>query len=790
MKLSLNWLSDWTSIDRDVPALCELLTMAGLEVDGYESVAEGLDGVVIGYVENREQHPNADKLSVCQVSDGEQTQTVVCGAPNAAAGLKVAYARPGAVLPNGMKLKVAKLRGVESHGMLCSAAELALGEGADGIIELPKDAPVGLSLIDYLKLDDHVVDVDLTPNRGDCLSILGVARELATLTGQTPPVVDVTAVAATIEDVFPVELEAPASCAKYAGRIIKNVNAAAPVPVWLSERLRRAGVRSISPVVDITNYVMLELGQPMHAFDLDRLNGGIKVRYASADEKLTLLDGQEVSLGSDTLVIADHQKPVALAGIMGGLDSGVQDVTQHVLLESAYFDPVNLAGVARQFRLHTDASHRFERGVDYVHQERAIERATALILEICGGEPGPIEVAEQTTEMPSRAPISFKPSLVSEVLGITVADQAIKQMFEGLGCNVSASETSWQVTPPSFRFDLQIPVDLVEEVARLHGYDKLGATLPDLAMQIEAQDAWRQGLAETRHALVNNGFFEAITYSFIDETQFKLFTPSVPAYALANPISSDMGVMRASLLPGLVNALQHNQNRQQQDVRLFEIGRVFLSTDSRLEQPHRIAAVSAGRRFAEHWEGQSGNYDFYDIKQLVERLISINGLTYNAARPAENPVFHPGRSIAYLNANNVVAEAGMLHPQLVQKLGLKSAPAIFELVLPNALGFETPSFAPFSKFPAVRRDISVVMADEIPAGEVLALCQEAGGDLLRDLQLFDVFRGQGIDSDKKSLAIGLIFQASSRTLTEDEIETSVQRVLKRLAKDLGASLRE
>ena len=727
MKLSLNWLSDWTRIDRDVPALCELLTMAGLEVDGYESVADGLDGVVIGHVENREQHPNADKLSVCQVSDGEQVQTVVCGAPNAAAGLKVAYARPGAVLPNGMKLKVAKLRGVESHGMLCSAAELALGEGADGIIELPEDAPVGTSLIDYLQLDDHVVDVDLTPNRGDCLSVLGVARELATLTGQAPPVIDVPAVAATIQEVFPVELQAPASCAKYAGRIIRNVNATAPIPVWLSERLRRAGVRSISPVVDITNYVMLELGQPMHAFDLDHLSGGIQVRYASANEKLTLLDGQEVALNADTLVIADHQKPVALAGIMGGLDSGVGDSTQHVLLESAYFDPVNLAGVARQFRLHTDASHRFERGVDYVHQQRGIERATALILEICGGEPGPIEVAEQAAELPSRAPIDFKPGLVAQVLGISVPEADIERMFVGLGCEVSIGDGSWQVKPPSFRFDLQIPVDLVEEVARLHGYDKLGATLPDLAMQIEAQDAWRHGIAETRHSLINRGFFEAITYSFIDEAQFSAFTPAARAYQLENPISSDMGVMRASLLPGLVNALQHNQNRQQQDVRLFEIGRVFLHTDAGLDQPHRIAALGAGRRFAEHWEGQSENYDFYDIKQLVEEIISINGLITDATRPATNPVFHPGRSIAYMNADDLVAEAGLMHPQLVQKLGLKVAPVMFELALPAKLGFETPGFAPFSKFPAVRRDISIVLADEVPAGEVSSALQRRGG---------------------------------------------------------------
>ena len=790
MKLSLNWLSEWTCVDRDVTALCELLTMAGLEVDGYEAVGEGLENVVIGHVERCEQHPNADKLSVCQVSDGEKVSTVVCGAPNAAAGLRVAYARPGAVLPNGMKLKVAKLRGVESHGMLCSAAELALGEGADGIIELPADAPLGISLIEYLKLDDHVIDIDLTPNRGDCLSVLGLAREVATLTGQKPPQVSIEPVPARIDDIFPVTLNAPQSCAKYAGRIIKGVDANAPTPIWLSEALRRAGVRSISSVVDITNYVMLELGQPMHAFDLARLKGGINVRFAEQGEKLTLLDDQEVALSPDTLVIADHEKPVALAGIMGGLDSSVQTDTRDILLESAYFDPVNLAGVARQFRLHTDASHRFERGVDFQHQQRAIERATALILEVCGGEPGPVEVAESSENLPQRLPIAFRPELVKEVLGIAVDTDEITQMFRGLGCEIDAQSSIWQVTPPSFRFDLQIPVDLVEEVARLHGYDKLGATMPNLGMHIAAEDSWRHGVAETREMLVNRGFFEAITYSFIAQERFELFRSDGQPYALENPISSDMGVMRASLLPGLIDALQHNQNRQQADVRLFEIGRVFLAQDSSLEQPHRIAAVATGKRAAEHWDDKGDKFDFYDIKQIVEELISINGLTFDDTIQATNSVFHPGRSISYQCNGQRVAVAGVMHPQLVQALDLRAAPLMLEVALPSKLALATPNFTPFSKFPAVRRDISIVLDDKTAAGQVLALCQEAGGELLRDLQLFDVFRGQGIDSDKKSLALGLIFQASSRTLTEDEIETSVQRVLKRLDKDLGATLRE
>ena len=790
MKLSVNWLSEWTKVDKSVEDLCDALTMAGLEVDGVETTGAGLGEVVVGRVEERAQHPNADKLSVCQVTDGTVTQTVVCGAPNVAAGQYVAYARPGATLPNGMTLKVAKLRGIESHGMLCSAAELALGDSADGIMVLSNEAPLGQSLVDYLQLDDQVIDIDLTPNRGDCLSVLGIAREVAILTGEPAPQAVVNQVSAGIDDRFPVALEAPSACPKYAGRVVKNVNAAAATPIWLSEALRRAGVRSISPVVDITNFVMLELGQPMHAFDLATLSGGIKVRYATDGEKLTLLDGQEVTLGGDTLVIADVEKPVALAGIMGGADTGVQSHTTDILLESAFFEPIKLAGVARKFRLHTDASHRFERGVDYLEQERAIERATALIVEICGGQAGPLEVAEATTDMPQARVIEFAPSLVEKVLGIQVSEDKISDMFQGLGCDIEKRPEHWLVTIPSFRFDLAIAVDLVEEVARLHGYDELGATMPNAEMAIEGADHWRQSLASCRNICIGKGYFEAITYSFIDEKLFAQFNPGSDPYRLENPISAEMSVMRASLLPGLASALAHNQNRQQQDVRLFEIGRVFRLSQTGLKQPHRIAAIMAGRRTPEHWDGAAERVDFYDIKQLVEEIIESIGLANASLHSSTNAVFHPGQSVAYVTAGETIADVGVMHPQLVQFLGLRHAPVMFELALSREHWASSPSFSPFSKFPAVRRDISVVVAEEIEAATILALCHDAAGELLRDLQLFDVFRGQGIDSDKKSLALGLIFQASSRTLTEDEIETSVQRVIKRLAKDLGATLRE
>jgi phenylalanyl-tRNA synthetase beta chain len=791
MKVSLNWLSTWVPINLDVPSLCDLLTMAGLEVDGHEPAAASLENVVVGRVEACEQHPDADKLSVCQVSDGTgENFTVVCGAPNVAKDQTVAYARPGAVLPNGMKLKVAKLRGVESHGMLCSAAELGLGDAADGIITLPDAAPIGATLVDYLSLDDHIIDIDLTPNRGDCLSIVGVARELAALTQQSAPSVSVDEVPADHETVFPVEIEAPDACARYAGRIITGVKANAATPIWLSEALRRAGVRSISPIVDITNYVMLELGQPMHAFDLAKLSGGIKVRRARTGESLVLLDGQTVELADDSLVIADHHGPVALAGIMGGELSGVQAHTTDVLLESAFFDPIQLAGVARQFRLHTDASHRFERGVDFTGQQRAIQRATALILEICGGKAGPIEVAESASHLPTREPIEFAPTLVKDVLGVEIADETIEAMLSILGCEVRRSEANWQVIPPTYRFDLSIPVDLVEEVARLYGYDNLATTMPNAVMAIVGENNWRQANAEIRTLLIDKGYFESITYSFINEESFANFSPELASLTLENPISSDMAVMRASLLPGLVNALQYNQNRQHADVRLFEIGRVFRRGESGLKQPINIAAIASGRREPEHWDNDDGKLDFYDIKQIIEDVISVIGLTDAEAQSCTNPAFHPGQSVAYFQAGLCVAEAGVLHPKLVQQFGLRHAPMLFEMTVPEGIKQRLPGFVPLSKFPAVRRDLSVVVADTATSEDVLNACTNAAGELLRDLQLFDVFRGQGIDSDKKSVALGLIFQASSRTLTEDEIEASVQRVLKRLSKDFDATLRE
>lgn len=791
MKVSLRWLSKWVPVDLEIQELCDLLTMAGLEVDGHESASVGLDKVIVGHVEACERHPNADKLSVCQVSAGSDGQfTVVCGAPNVAQGQRVAYARPGAVLPNGLKLKVAKLRGIESHGMLCSAAELNLGEGAEGIITLPADAPVGEDIVDYFGLDDHIIDIDLTPNRGDCLSIVGIARELAALTKQNEPTVSVAEIPASSEAIFPVEIEAPESCARYTGRVIEGVRADAETPIWLSEALRRAGVRSISPVVDITNYVMLELGQPMHAFDLDKLQGGIKVRFAKNGESLVLLDGQTVELGADNLVIADHQAPVALAGIMGGEQSGVQSDTTSIMLESAFFEPVRLAGVARQFRLHTDASHRFERGVDFTGQQRAIERATELILEICGGSAGPTHTAESVEHLPQRHSIDFDPALVREVLGVAVNADDIAGMLRRLGCVVDNAKSTWSVTPPSYRFDLEIPVDLVEEVARLFGYDNLGTSMPTASMSISGENNWRQSNAQIRSLLIDKGYYESITYSFINETSFADFSPELKPLPLENPISSDMSVMRASLLPGLIDALHYNQNRQHSDVRLFEIGRVFKQAQSELTQAFHVAAIVAGKRAPEHWDSSAERFDFYDIKQIVEEIISVLGLTEAEATNSTHSVFHPGQSLAYVYQGVRIATAGVLHPSLVQKLGFRVAPIMFEITCPDSIKTSVPSFKPLSKFPAVRRDLSVVVDEKIRSEEVLSACEEASGELLRDLQLFDVFRGQGIDSDKKSLALGLIFQASSRTLTEDEIETSVQRVLKRLSNDFDATLRE
>ncbi|TDJ62794.1 MAG: phenylalanine--tRNA ligase subunit beta, partial [Proteobacteria bacterium] len=602
MKISVQWLRDWVTTSLAPDALADRLTMAGLEVDRVVPVSAAMNGVTVARVVNAVVHPNADKLFCCRVELGAEVLVdVVCGAPNVRAGLVVAYAAPGARLPDGRVIEHAVIRDVASAGMLCSAIELGLGDDAAGLMELADDAPLGVALGDYLQLDDDILELELTPNRGDCLSVVGVARELSVLLGVDLRDIVVPPVVAVIDDELSVVIEAPSGCPRYVGRVIKNVNAAAPTPMWIQERLRRAGVRGISAVVDVTNYVMLELGQPMHGFDLDRLDGGIRVRNGRTGETLELLDGQTIELDATTLVIADQQRAVALAGVMGGSQSGVEPHTRQIFLESAYFEPVTLAGVARRYRLHTDASHRFERGVDFTGQERAIERATAMIVEICGGEAGPLAIAECAGSLPIRQPILFNPAAIERVVGVELALGRVQEILTALECRVIENAGQLEVTPPPFRFDLELEADLVEEIARIHGYDNIPATLPSATMTLMQGSKRRDCDQRIRNTLITQGYFETITYSFIDPTAGRIVAPTRRPLELSNPITSEMGVMRTSLWPGLINAAVHNVNRQAQNMRIFELGMVFELRDDGLEQRHMLAGLALGTVVPEQW---------------------------------------------------------------------------------------------------------------------------------------------------------------------------------------------
>ncbi len=791
MKVSVQWLSEWVTSSLPTAALGERLTMAGLEVDSIEPVAPALTGITVARIVESSAHPQADRLTVCRVEiGGDAIAEVVCGAPNARSGLLVAYAAPGTALPDGRVIEHAVIRNVASAGMLCSAAELALGDDADGLMELADDAPVGTPIDEYLQLADEVIDIELTPNRGDCLSVVGVAREVAVLTDVPMRDVVIPEVSAAIDDAFPVAIEAPGGCPRYAGRIIRHVDAAAPTPVWIKERLRRAGVRSISAVVDVTNYVMLELGQPLHGFDLERLVGGIRVRNGRDGESLALLDGQTIELDSETLVIADEERAVALAGVMGGAATGVEAHSTNIFLESAYFDAITLAGVARRYRMHTDASHRFERGVDFTGQERSIERATAMIMEICGGAPGPLVVAEFPAAIPTRAPIPFDPAEIERIIGIKMDAGQAEKVFTALHCRVVERDSRLEVTPPAFRFDLESGADLLEEVARVHGYDNIPATLPSAEMTLVSGAPRHESDRRIREKLITQGYFEAITYSFIDARSGYLVAPTRRPHELSNPITSDMAVMRTSMWPGLITAALHNLNRQIQDLRLFELGAVFELDYDGLQQRHMLAGLALGQARPEQWGETSREVDYYDIKQEVESVLVTLGLAPGEWSAVSDPALHPGQAAAIETGGRTIGKVGVLHPRIAQQFGLEQLAIVFELELEKLPPTGAPAYTPISKFPSVRRDISVVLDRTVAAAAVLDTIRSAAGDLLRDLQLFDEYRGQGIDSDKKSLAMGLIFQASSSTLRDEEIEETMERVLLQLHADFGGTLRK
>jgi len=801
MKFSEQWLREWVNPDATTDELVAQLTMAGLEVDAIEPVAAKFTGVVVGQVLSTEPHPDADKLTVCKVTDGAEEFQVVCGAKNVREGLKIPFAKVGAVLAGDsekdFKIKKAKLRGVESLGMLCAASELGLADSSDGLMELISEAPVGEDFRSYLKLDDVCIEVDLTPNRGDCLSVKGIARETGVLyqTAVNEPVID--AVEPVIDDVFPVGLEATAGCPRYVGRVVRGVNVKAPTPLWMQERLRRSGVRSIDIIVNVTNYILLELGQPMHAFDLNKLQGGIQVRMAEPQEKLTLLDGQEVALSNDTLVIADANGPLAMAGIMGGEASGVTESTQDIFLESAFFAPLAVAGKARSYGLHTDSSHRFERGVDYQLQRDAIERATALITELAGGKPGPVIEEESADDLPQVAEVKLRAERVEQVLGLSIDSGLVTDMLNRMGLDlVSATEDGdnsiWVVKVPSFRFDISIEVDLIEELARIYGYDKLPVATPTGSMAPKETTETRISLPKLRRHLVSLGYQEAITYSFVEPKLLKILDPDVEPLALANPISADMSVMRSTLWAGLIKVLEYNQNRQQSRIRLFETGLRFVPQGDELQQEKMLAGVVAGTRHTKGWAHSSENIDFYDIKGDLESILAIDGKedSFQFSPVGDHPTLHPGQSAKITRGEDFVGYVGALHPQVMTELGLQGPVFLFELVLDKVLEAKVPEFSELSKFPEVHRDLAVIVDQEINAEQLLEDVREKAGDCLTDLTLFDVYQGKGIDTHRKSIALGLTLQHASRTLKDEEVNETVDRIVTSLKDQFNATLRE
>ncbi|HEY6094422.1 MAG TPA: phenylalanine--tRNA ligase subunit beta [Gallionellaceae bacterium] len=781
MKFSENWLRSWINPALDTAALGHEFTMAGLEVEVIEPVAPGFNNVVVAEVLEVSKHPNADRLNVCLVNAGEaQPLTIVCGASNVAPGIRVPCARMGAVLPGNFAIKQAKVRGVESFGMLCSAKELGLATESEGLWILSGDAPVGTDLRSYLDLNDTLLTLKLTPNRSDCLSIAGLAREVAALTGAPLQPVKIEAAKVTIPDALPVRVVASQACPLYCGRVIRGVNASAATPVWMARRLERSGIRSINAVVDITNYVLLEQGQPLHAFDLSRLVGGITVRHAHPAEKLKLLNEQEIELEQDLLVIADEQRALALAGIMGGAESGVETSTRDVFLESAFFMPDEIAGKGRRYALSTDSSHRFERGVDFAATGLALERATQLVLEICGGQAGPI--SEVRGQLPARTPILLRVARVARILGITLDAAQIAAMLQRLHFSFEQQGPDFMVTAPSYRFDITQEIDLIEELARMVGYDNVPALPPVAAVQMRPSTELSRPLSRLRQLMVGRDYQETISYAFVDAQGERDLCGNANPVALQNPIASQMAVMRSSLLVGLVQALRINLARKQPRVRLFEIGSCFAQG---FGQTDRLAALSYGAQYAEQWGQPARASDFYDAKADLEALFAPTLLSFEAAT---HPALHPGRSARILLDGQAMGWIGELHPQWAQQYDMPQAPVWFEVELGAWAKASLPRIGELSKFPPVRRDMAVVVDEKVAVQALLGAMQAENAPFVVELAVFDVYRGKGVESGKKSLAFRVLLQDTQKTLTDVEIDETMLRLVAVLQQH-GAQLR-
>ncbi|MBV7435306.1 phenylalanine--tRNA ligase subunit beta [Cardiobacteriaceae bacterium TAE3-ERU3] len=786
MRLSMNWLKAH-GLDLPADELAQRFTMAGLEVDEVIPAAPAFSKIVIGEVKTLEAHPDADKLRVATVDVGaDELLQIVCGAPNVAQGVKVPTALVGAVLPGDFKIKKSKLRGVPSHGMLCSARELGISDDPAGLMILPEDAPVGEDIRSWLELDDTILDIDLTPNRADAFSVRGLAREAGVLFNTDVDLETAADSASSQAATVSVQNEAASACPLYLAREIKNVDLSKPTPLWLAERLRRAGVRPHDAVVDVTNYVMMALGTPMHAFDGDKIDGGIVVRFAKKGESLQLLNEQKAELDDDVLLIADAQKPLALAGVMGGADSACHAQTRNIVLEAAWFDPVCIAGKARRYGLASDSAQRFERGVDFTLQQAAMALATQLITDICGGTVHDIVADEHSDKLPQRAAITLHRDAIAKRVGRSYEDTQIETIFKRLGCSVSSQDNGWSITPPSWRFDMAIEEDLIEEIVRVDGYDKVDAVVPVVDYRPRETQNSLYGHSEE---LIRAGFNEAITYSFIDRASHEAFFPGDAAILLHNPISAQLAEMRLSLLPGLVNTVAYNRNRQQLDLRLFETGKVFIPNGTRAvdcTQEMRIGGVMCGRMYPEQWAQDGHLVDFYDVKGVVETLLDGRG----EYLPTEQAYLHPGQGADVFIDGQYVGCVGALHPNLQKTLGMKgSAVWVFELACSALRAADVPVFNAIGKYPAVRRDLALVVDKSVAAADIAALVRNEAGEWLADTFFFDQFEGERLGKDKKSLAIAIILQAEDKTLQDEEVERMIAALIEKLQQSFNAELR-
>jgi len=789
MRVNLDWLRDFLDVG-DAEQVAADLTTAGLEVEAVEPLANVSSSVVVGHVVSVDRHPNADRLTVCQVDDGAGRHQVVCGARNVAAGIKAPFARVGSSLPDGKAIGAAELRGVKSNGMLCSAKELGLVDDVDGLLILDADAPTGSPIAAHLRLADAALEINVTPNRGDCFSVIGIAREIAArrnreLREQRPKPPAKGGPAS-----LPIELRAGASCPRFVGRVLRGLSTTARTPLWMRERLRRVGVRPIQPIVDVTNYVMVELGQPLHAYDLAKLDSRVEARLAKAGEKLTLLDGQAVALEPDMLVIADARGPVGLAGIMGGKTTAVGAGTDSVFLEGAFFAPAAIAGRARRLGLHTDASLRFERGVDPAGQVRAVARATALLLAICGGQAGPLTEAKSSADLPKRPKVTLRRERLGAVLGLEVPTKQVSAMLRRLGMEVEATRGGWRVKPPSFRFDIAIEEDLIEEVGRMVGYDQIPAT-PGAAVErlgvASETDVAAERLADM---LTARGYAEAVTYSFIDPGLETLVNPGVAGVELANPIASDMAVLRRSLWPGLIEAARRNLSHQRQRLKLFEIGPQFAADDDTVSQGTVVAGLALGSRYPEQWGNARDDLDYFDVKGDVEALLRTTGAGAEFRfEPGSHPALSPGRTARIVRGSRHVGWLGVLHPELMKRLDKKPAAVVFALQIQELAPARVPTFQPYSRFPSIRRDLAIVVAEEVTAEALTRAARAAGGEILREVVVFDIYRGKGVDSRRKSVGLGLILQDASRTLTDGDADQKTHSVMLSLEREFGATIR-